>query len=229
MRDLLDMTAADTANAAPVQVRRYAGSEVLPYLDAVAALRIAVFRDWPYLYDGDTAYEREYLAAYAASPDSVFVLATAVLATAGDAVVGASTGLPLADDSPEFRAPFDAAGLDATRVFYFGESVLLPQWRGRGLGHAFFDHREAHARALGRFDTTAFCAVDRAPDDPRRPPGHRDNDAFWRKRGYVRQPQLRMQLHWRERDAGDATPGEAVLGEAAHTLTFWTRTLEPQA
>jgi GNAT superfamily N-acetyltransferase len=244
MRDLLDMTAADSttadiATAAPVQVRRYAGSEVLPYLDAVAALRIAVFRDWPYLYDGDTAYEREYLAAYAASPDSVFVLATA-----GDAVIGASTGLPLADDSAEFRAPFDAAGLDATRVFYFGESVLLPQWRGRGLGHAFFDHREAHARALGRFDTTAFCAVDRTPDDPRRPPGHRDNDPFWIKRGYVRQPQLRMHLHWRERDAGDSMPGEAVLGEAvlgeavigeavigeaAHTLTFWTRTLEPQA
>lgn len=234
MRDLLDITAADgttadTATAAPVQVRRYAGSEVLPYLDAVAALRIAVFRDWPYLYDGDTAYEREYLAAYAASPYSVFVLATAVLATAGDAVVGASTGLPLSDDSAEFRAPFDAAGLDATRVFYFGESVLLPQWRGRGLGHAFFDHREAHARALGRFDTTAFCAVDRAPDDPRRPPGHRDNDPFWIKRGYVRQPQLRMQLHWREHDAGGTMPGEAVLGETAHTLTFWTRTLEPQA
>jgi len=224
MRDLLDTTAADTATAAPVQMRRCVGSEVLPHLDAVAALRIAVFRDWPYLYDGDIAYERAYLAAYAASPGSVFVLATA-----GDAVVGASTGLPLADDSAEFRAPFDAAGLDAARVFYFGESVLLPQWRGRGLGHAFFDHREAHARALGRFDTTAFCAVDRAPDDPRRPPGHRDNDAFWIKRGYVRQPQLRMRLHWRERDVVDGVLADGVLGETAHTLTFWTRALEPQA
>lgn len=162
-------------------VRRFSGAAVREHLDAVAALRIAVFRDWPYLYDGDRAYEREYLDAYAASPDSVFVLAFA-----GDAIVGASTGLPLADDSAEFRAPFEQRGLDVGRVFYFGESVLLPAWRGRGLGHAFFDHREDHARALGRFDTTAFCAVDRDPDDPRRPPAHRGNEAFWTRRGYAR-------------------------------------------
>lgn len=194
-----------------LRIERVVGADVRRHLDAVAALRIAVFRDWPYLYDGDAAYEREYLDAYAASADSVFVLAFD-----GDAIVGASTGLPLADDSAEFRAPFDAAGIDATRVFYFGESVLLPAYRGQGLGHAFFDHREAHARSLGRFDLSAFCAVDRDPADPRRPAGHRDNDAFWIKRGYVRQPGMTMRLHWNEIDRGDIE----------HALTFWTRRLE---
>lgn len=194
-----------------LRIERVVGSDVRRHLDAVAALRIAVFRDWPYLYDGDAAYEREYLEAYAASADSVFVLAFD-----GDRIVGASTGLPLADDSAEFRAPFDAAGIDAGRVFYCGESVLLPSHRGRGIGHAFFDHREAHARALGRFDLTAFCAVDRDPADPRRPAGHRDNDAFWTKRGYVRQPGMTMRLHWNEIDRGDIE----------HALTFWMRRLE---
>jgi GNAT superfamily N-acetyltransferase len=101
-------------------------------------------------------------------------------------------------------------------VFYFGESVLLPAWRGRGLGHAFFDHREAHARALGRFDTTAFCAVDRDPDDPRRPPAHRGNEAFWTGRGYARQPGMTMRLRWNEIDRG----------EVEHALTFWLRPLD---
>jgi GNAT superfamily N-acetyltransferase len=195
-------------------VRRFSGTAVREHLDAVAALRIAVFRDWPYLYDGDRAYEREYLDAYAASPDSVFVLAFA-----GDGIVGASTGLPLADDSAEFRAPFEQRGLDVGRVFYFGESVLLPAWRGRGLGHAFFDHREAHAQALGRFDTTAFCAVDRDPGDPRRPPAHRGNEAFWTGRGYVRQPGMTMRLRW----------NEIGRGEVEHALTFWLRPLDPGA
>ncbi len=194
-----------------LRIERVVGADVRRHLDAVAALRIAVFRDWPYLYDGDAAYEREYLDAYAASADSVFVLAFD-----GDAIVGASTGLPLADDSAEFRAPFDAAGIDATRVFYCGESVLLPAYRGRGLGHAFFDHREAHARSLGRFNLSAFCAVDRDPADPRRPAGHRDNDAFWIKRGYARQPGMTMRLHWNEIGRGDIE----------HALTFWTRRLE---
>ncbi len=194
-----------------IQIRRCTGAEdIRRYLDDVAALRIEVFRDWPYLYDGDSAYEREYLDAYAASDDSVFVLAFD-----WETMIGASTGLPLADASVEFRAPFEARGLDVDKVFYFGESVLLPQYRGCGIGHAFFDHREAHARSLGRFDTTAFCAVDRDADDPRRPAEHRDNDAFWVKRGYARQAEMTMRLHWSEVDRG----------ESGHALTFWLRAL----
>lgn len=203
-----------TARAAAfprIQIRRCTGAEeIRRHLDAVAALRIDVFRDWPYLYDGDIAYEREYLEAYAGSDDSVFVLAFD-----GDAVIGASTGLPLADDSAEFRAPFEARGIDASKVFYLGESVLRPQYRGHGIGHAFFDHREAHARSFGRFDTTAFCAVDRDADDPRRPEAHRGNDAFWLKRGYARQTGMTMRLRW----------NEVGHGEIEHALTFWLRPL----
>jgi len=196
-----------------ITLQSLSGAALLPHLDAVAALRIAVFRDWPYLYDGDAAYEREYLAAYAQSPRSVVVLARD-----GDAVVGASTGIPLGEDSAEFQAPFHARGIDVGKVFYCGESVLLPQYRGRGLGHAFFDAREAHARALGGFEWTAFAAVDRDEADPRRPAGLRGNEAFWSRRGYARQPGMTMQLHWNEIDHGDIQ----------HPLTFWLRPLEAE-
>ncbi|KFN47489.1 hypothetical protein N790_01905 [Arenimonas malthae CC-JY-1] len=197
--------------AADLQVRRIAGAGIGPWLDAVARLRIAVFRDWPYLYAGDLAYERDYLQAYARSPDSVFVLAFDA-----DEVVGASTGLPLADDTDQFQRPFREAGRAVDDVFYFGESVLLPAYRGLGLGHRFFDEREAHAAALGRFAWTGFCAVDRDPADPRRPDGHRGNEAFWTKRGYVRQPGLTVHLAWQE--IGEPAPSEK-------SLTFWLRSL----
>nr|WP_295375712.1 GNAT family N-acetyltransferase [Pseudoxanthomonas sp.] len=187
------------------------GPDIGPWLADVARLRVAVFRDWPYLYEGDFDYERDYLAAYAASPRSVFVLALE-----GDRVIGASTGLPLLDDGEAFRQPFLASDIDPREVFYFGESVLLPAYRGRGIGHAFFDRREAHARALGGFRWTAFCAVDRDPDDPRRPAEHRGNDAFWHKRGYERRDGMTMRLDWDEIDRG----------EIPHALTFWLRPLE---
>jgi len=199
------------AEASPVALEVLSGAGIRPHLDDLAHLRIAVFRDWPYLYQGDAAYERDYLAAYAQAPDSVVVLARD-----GDAVVGASTGLPLAREGAAFQAPFQARGMDPARVFYCGESVLLPDYRGRGIGHAFFDAREAHARALGGFRWTAFAVVDRAHDDPRRPAGHRGNEAFWSKRGYLRQADMRLRLPW----------NEVGVGEVEHTLTFWLRPLQ---
>lgn len=195
-----------------LRIERLHGAAVTPHLDAVAALRIAVFRDWPYLYEGSATYEASYLATYARSPRSLFVLAFA-----GADIVGASTAVPLADEVAAFQRPFLDRGIALDRVFYFGESVLLPAWRGQRLGHAFFDAREARARELG-FDTTAFCAVERDAEDPRRPLGHRDNDAFWRKRGYARQDDMFCGLEWQEIDA----PRSQM-----HTLRFWLREPEP--
>ena len=198
--------------AAALRTLALRGAEVAQHLDAVAALRIAVFREYPYLYDGDAAYEARYLRAYVDDPDSL-----CVLALDGDKVVGASTALPLAGEGAAFQRPFLERGLPVGDVFYCAESVVLPGYRGRGLGHAFFDAREAHARRLGRFRWTAFAAVDRAPDDPRRPAGARDNADFWTRRGYARQPGMTMRLAWREH-------GEAL--ETEKPLTFWLRPLE---
>lgn len=188
------------------------GGDIAPRLDELARLRIAVFREFPYLYDGDPGYEARYLRTYVDAADSV-----CVLALDGDTVVGASTALPLEDEGEEFHRPFLDRGIPVASVFYCAESVVLPGYRGRGLGSRFFDAREAHARALGRFRWTAFAAVDRAADDPRRPPGARGNEAFWTRRGYARQPGMTMHLAWKE------------LGEAAESdkpLTFWLRPLE---
>ena len=191
----------------------FTGTAIQPHLGALAALRIAVFREWPYLYQGDEAYEADYLAAYAKSADSVFVLAFD-----GDEVVGAATGIPLADETDAFVQPVREQGLAPGQVFYFGESVLLPQYRGQGVGHRFFDGREAHARALGGFRFTAFCAVQRELGDPRQPQDYRPLDGFWRKRGYSPVEGMVAELEWLE------TFHEAPT---MHRLQFWMRDWGP--
>ncbi len=195
-----------------IQIHTCTGAAVAPHLAAVAALRIAVFRDWPYLYQGSADYERDYLETYARAPSSVFVLVFD-----GTRVVGASTGIALVDETASIREPVAAAGLPVAQMFYCGESVLLPTYRGRGLGHRFFDERETHARRLGGCSHSLFCSVERAADDPRRPAGHRGNETFWRKRGYAPLPGVRCTLDWPEVGAG---------ASIAHSLQFWSLPLE---
>ncbi|MBD3765301.1 MAG: GNAT family N-acetyltransferase [Rhodobacterales bacterium] len=192
-----------------VTVRRLTGQALDAALDDVARLRLTVFREWPYLYDGDLDYERRYLAACRA-PGAVLVGAFD-----GTRLVGAATGTRMEDHAADFAAPLAQAGLAPDRVFYCAESVLLPDWRGRGLGHRFFDLREDHARAEGR-DWVAFCAVIRPPDHPARPADARSLEPFWRGRGYAPLPGAVAQFAWK--DLGQ--PQETVK-----PLQIWLRRL----
>lgn len=195
------------------------GADLERHIPEVARLRLQVFRDFPYLYDGDLDYEARYLRTYSQAPGSLVVLAVD-----GERVVGASTGLPLMAATDEVKAPFISHNYDPTTVFYLGESVLLPDYRGHGIGVLFFEAREAHARALasdpessfGPLRHLAFCTVERGHEDPRRPASHVPLDRFWCKRGYRRHPQLRTSFSWRE------------LGEAAETpkpMVFWLKSV----
>lgn len=192
-----------------MQIKIVHGTAVTPHIADLARLRISVFRAFPYLYEGSEDYEASYLATYAQSPESLFVLALD-----GERIVGASTGVPMTDASEVFRAPFVAAGIDPATVFYFGESVLLSAYRGRGLGVRFFEERAAYALRLGRFDWCAFCAVDRPADHKLRPADYVPLDDFWGKRGYERRTDLRTMLAWQD------------IGEAEETekpMTFWLK------
>lgn len=176
------------------RVFRLRGEQARDHAMDLARLRIAVFREYPYLYDGNMEYEHKYVQNFINSPGSVIVLAMD-----GETIVGVSTALPMADESDAFKAPLIAQGIDPARVFYFGESVLLPSYRGQGVGHKFFDEREAHAGELEQdFDYLAFAAVVRDADDPRRPSGYRPHNVFWNKRGFAPQPDMVMQLPWKE-------------------------------
>lgn len=190
------------------------GAEVAAALDDLARLRIAVFRDWPYLYDGDLAYERRYMESYRDNPSAVLVGAWDGAPEDGR-LVGAATGTPMEDHAASVGAAFGAADPPLDRMFYCAESVLLPGWRGQGAGHAFFDAREDHARALGR-RWSAFCAVDRPQDHPARPADYRPLDGFWRKRGYAPLPGAKARFSWK--DVGDAHDTEK-------TLQVWMRPL----
>ena len=178
-----------------IRVAVLTGAQLTPALPELARLRITVFRDFPYLYDGTLAYEEAYLAKFAAGCGAV-----CVVAYDGNVIVGASTGAPMAEHASEFGQPFRAKGYDVRTIFYCSESVLLKSHRGHGLGHTFFDEREAHARRLGGFTKSTFSSVVRPADHPLRPADYRPLDGFWTKRGYAKADGLVASYSWKDID-----------------------------
>ncbi len=194
-----------------VEIRCLTGEDLKNALDDLARLRIKVFRDWPYLYEGSMAYEAGYLQRYANSAEAVIVGAFD-----GDRLVGAATGEPLGGEVAAFSRPLREKGYDPSGIFYMAESVLDPAYRGQGLGHRFFDEREAHARRLG-FREAVFCAVIRPDDHPLRPPDYRPLDPFWQKRGYEKLDGVIVRFPWT--DIGER-------GETDKPMQVWFRKLQ---
>lgn len=193
------------------QFKSLKGSEAIPHLEELARLRMKVFREFPYLYEGDLEYEKKYLNTYFSSPNS-FV----GLCEVNQRVVGACTAILLADEQMEFQEPFLKNGNDPNTICYFGESVLEKEFRGHGIGNRFMTLRLSYAKSLPRVKTAAFCAVLREKNHPMMPPEYRPLDSFWEKWGFQKISGLTTEYAWKD------------LGQTAETkkqMQFWSKQL----
>ena len=100
--------------AKDIRIERWSGTALEQFIPELARLRIEVFRDFPYLYDGDIDYEKKYLQTYIDCPESVIVIAFD-----GDKVVGASTAIPMKYETGQLKKPFLDQGYLEVSCFTF--------------------------------------------------------------------------------------------------------------
>ncbi len=193
-----------------LRVQSMTAAEILPHIADLARLRTEIFRDYPYLCDGDEACESRYLDNYAKSPDSLMVLAFE-----GDTVVGAATAMLLNQAPEEVQYPFRSQNFPLDKVAYFGELVLQKSYRGQGVGVKFFEALEEYARAR-QCGYAVFCAVERPMIHPSRPVNYVPLDKFWYKRGYQKRAELHTAFSWK--DINEATASEKPM-------VFWIKRL----
>ena len=95
-----------------ITMETLSGSALSAVIPALSRLRLNVFREWPDLYDGDAAYEADYLTTFANHSDGVIVTARD-----GDTLVGAATAAPLAGHTDEFVPLVESPGYDPEAIF----------------------------------------------------------------------------------------------------------------
>jgi GNAT superfamily N-acetyltransferase len=193
-----------------LRYQEFTGALPADIIEAVAKLRISVFREWPYLYDGSMDYERGYLSRLADEKNAIVVVAFAF-----DDIVGVSTGMPLEAEHDEFKKPFIKSGHRISDIFYCAESVLRSDMRGHGAGHQFFDRREAHARSLGATQSV-FCSVVRPESFTQEVETTSYLEAFWSKRGYAKMLGVTTTYSWKDVDQNSETEKQ---------MQFWIRGL----
>lgn len=193
-----------------MEIKTFYADEINEVIPELARLRITVFHDYPYLYEGDYDYEKKYLKIYTDSKESALVVAFDQ-----NKIIGAASAIPLKDEADYVQKPFLENKLPIDQIYYFGESVLLKEYRGKGLGHAFFDGREAAALKFG-YQFAYFCGVQRL-NHPKEPVGYKPLDEFWKKRGYQKVEHLQSEFSWK--DIGDEQ-------ETLKKMIYWTRKLK---
>lgn len=178
-------------------------------LPQMAQLRIDIFREYPYLYDGDFAYESKYLGRYLRCPQSFIGL---ILAEDGTTLLGMTTAMPLALEDPAFQEPFKARHVPLEQVCYFGELILRPEVRGLGLGNHLMEWNLQFARTNPQFTMAALACVDRSDMPNVVPIRHRAMDAFWHKFGFTEFKDVTCRYAWKDLGAS---------AETEKTMIFW--------
>jgi GNAT superfamily N-acetyltransferase len=192
-----------------VKIKTLRGREIIPYIHKIAELRITIFREYPYLYEGEMSHEERYLLMYSRTEDALVVIAED-----NHKVVGAITGLPLTESMEEIKCLFIEKNIPAKLIFYLGEIVLLQEYRNKNIGYMMYQQFEKEVEKSKLYEKIALCEVVRAENDSQKPPDYKSLSSFWTRQGYVKHTNLIAYFSWKE--IGDTK-------ETKHPMVFWIK------
>ncbi len=186
------------------------GSAVEDSLNDIASLRIEIFREFPYLYDGRCEDELNYLKLYSVTPDS-FV----IIVKEGEKVAGAATGMPLRHEATELVEPFSGTSYPVDEIFYVGELLFYPEHRNRGTGMQVVRMVEEQIRSYSTYRYLTCATVVRTDDHLMRPADYIPIDRFLAHTGFNPLLGITTSFTWLETDGV----------KRSHPMDFWIKEL----
>lgn len=179
-------------------------------LDDLASLRIKIFREYPYLYDGVREDELKYLRLYMDTPDA-FVIS---VKDAGN-MIGAATGVPLRYEQDSLIAPFKGTSYSVDELFYVGELLFYPKYRACGLGIRLLEQVVERVRSLDNYRYLTCATVVRPEQHVLCPENYIKIDRFLARTGFVLLPGVTTSFAWKEADGNNYD----------HLMQYWIKEL----
>lgn len=187
------------------------GEAIRPYVKDITDLCLVVYREFPYLYEGT---EEEYMPAiehYAQSP-----LGIACVLFDNQKLVGIAIGEPMGAMREKYKQPllnfYSESELDA--FFYFGEFLLLKEYREKGLGQKMYFELEKQINEEGQLRTICFCKIAEFDKHPLMPKNYKSLDEFWTKLGFSQREEIATSVFWRNIGEEEDSP---------HKMIYWVK------
>jgi GNAT superfamily N-acetyltransferase len=166
------------------------GEKIQDFIEEIARLRIEIFREFPYLYDGNYEYETKYLKKFADIDESIVVLALDE-----NKVIGAFTSLPMRFEQEGVKQEIPSDWIK--NAFYLSEIVLEKTYRKQGIGRTMFQLMLDRINTLQKYNRILFASIEREENHPFKPKDYTSNDEIWIKQGFQKTP-YRSTISWKE-------------------------------
>lgn len=199
--------------AIAVEYKMFFGAKIAEHAHVISPL-LSIYGEWPYLYQqSDPLEDIDYIMdRYAKQTDSVVCIAYN-----GPKAIGVAMGVPLTQAPPHYR---DAFPENERRpdIFYWGELVVLKEYRGKHVAHEMYTRMAAHI--LGKYKAICFASLEREDNYKlaHLKPAHEASlDSLWKRLGFEKRPDIKMQGKW------------TVLGDSEdslHDMFYWWKKLD---
>ncbi len=173
-----------------IQFEVLKGAQIKSIEQSFANLRIAIFREYPYLYEGDLATEKQYFDMFGGNT-------ICIIAKDASTVVGVIIGTPLQEIFDQFLKPLIEADISVEKMFYLADLLVLKSYRGKRIGHSLYELFEKEVQKTEQFTNILIREIFKSPDDPKKPSAYYSLDPFWDKRGFKKMEGISQQDQWK--------------------------------
>lgn len=194
-----------------LHVDTFTAQAIAQHTDSIVQLSNEIFKGHPYLYDGNDADYTKHLKSYATSKNAVVSIAFD-----GTKVIGVATGIPLSEAWGKYQEPFKNKGEDISKIYYLGELLLLPEYRGQGIGQQMVKEVEKYAKEKG-FATITAQAIDEKSLKTPAPSDYYSMTNPLQKLGFKERPEINSVGHWTNVNETKESP---------HQMVYWTKSLK---